>query len=257
VVQLADGLRFIYANEATFDLQPGGITCYLDGMPSKPAEHLLLSSILPAWLEMQGLLAFHASAVADKGRFAAFLGGQGSGKSSLAAGFLQSGLPLLTDDILAVKIEGDRIVGNPGLPEMRLWPESERHFSLGLNGFARLNPGENKGRLRLAESSMDQFCETPLPPGCFYILDRRDPSQGQNRLAIQDLDPKEAAFELMRCSYVPYILLSKIVDISQRLEKIIRLAGSAPVRRLVYPGDYAYLPAVTEALLADLAQLIP
>ncbi len=55
-----------------------------------------------------------------------------SGKSSLAASFMQNGHPLLTGDILPLEQNTDgAFFARPGYPIMRMWPEEALRF-LGL-----------------------------------------------------------------------------------------------------------------------------
>ncbi|MEO8452885.1 MAG: hypothetical protein ABI647_24060 [Gemmatimonadota bacterium] len=60
-----------------------------------------------AILYQRGILPLHASAVLMDGELVAFLAPSGTGKSSLAAGFVADGATLFADDLLAVRLDED------------------------------------------------------------------------------------------------------------------------------------------------------
>ena len=72
-------------------------------------EALLVATALPAVLWMQGAFVLHASAIVPAGqdRALAIAGRSGSGKSRLAAAFLQRGAGLVADDSIAIERIGD------------------------------------------------------------------------------------------------------------------------------------------------------
>ena len=88
----------------------------------------LLGTILCFWLEQRGRRVLHASAVAFGGGALGFIAGGKSGKSSIAAAFMERGFPLLTDDFLALEGESSPLIGYPGYPQMRMWPDQAQHF---------------------------------------------------------------------------------------------------------------------------------
>jgi len=116
-----DVLRF--PGIADFYLWPDRIVCHLvNPVADGQAELYLLGTVLAFWLERQGVAVLHAASIAVAGRAIAFAGSKRSGKSSLAVAFVQAGDPLLTDDLLSLRRRGDRFIGQPGYPQIRLLP---------------------------------------------------------------------------------------------------------------------------------------
>ena len=89
-------------------------------------------------LHQRGALTLHASAVAIDDGIVGFVGYKGAGKSTTAASFFSRGYPLVTDDLLVIELaeNADAVsvnaaYGYPGIPRLRLWPDSVR-ASLGI-----------------------------------------------------------------------------------------------------------------------------
>lgn len=85
----------------------------------------LLGPVLAVLLHQRGQLVLHSSAVAMNGGAVAFLGGQGLGKSTLAAALHARGYGILVDDVLALEVNqrGYPLVF-PGFAQLKLWPET-------------------------------------------------------------------------------------------------------------------------------------
>lgn len=77
-------------------------------------EALLVATALPAVLWLQGRFVLHAAAIVPAGaeRALAIVGASGSGKSWLAAAFLARGARLVADDSLALRCDGDAVLGS-------------------------------------------------------------------------------------------------------------------------------------------------
>ena len=77
-------------------------------------QRFLVGRILPWAAVLRGHEAFHASAVAVRGRAAAFVGATGAGKTSLAVQLVARGADFVTDDVLSLSREGDEIRAHAG-----------------------------------------------------------------------------------------------------------------------------------------------
>ena len=75
-------------------------------------QRLLYAQVLPLAATLQGLELLHASAVVLDGRTIAFSAPQGTGKTSVAAHLVAGGASLLTDDVLALELSNDGLVGS-------------------------------------------------------------------------------------------------------------------------------------------------
>src|SRR5436309_3361605 len=110
-------LRFSRAGE--FCLHSECIDGYLLDGESDLAELRFLGPVMSYWFERRGLPTLHASAVAVSGRAVAFLSRHGGGKSGLAAAMVQTGCPLLADDLVVLEEREESWEVRPAYPEMR------------------------------------------------------------------------------------------------------------------------------------------
>lgn len=81
-------------------------------------------------LHRRGWLVLHGSAVEVDGQAVVLLGQKGAGKSTTAAALLARGHRLLTDDLVAVDVDGQPQCA-PGPTQMKLWPASAEALGLG------------------------------------------------------------------------------------------------------------------------------
>ena len=85
----------------------------------------LLGSAMGMLLHQRGLLPLHANAVVIDDRAYAFLGRSGAGKSTLAAWFHDRGFAVLSDDVCAIRFDGQGgALISAGLPRLRLWRDA-------------------------------------------------------------------------------------------------------------------------------------
>jgi hypothetical protein len=201
-------------------------------------ELRLLGPVLSYWLERLGIPVLHAAAVRTDAGAAGLLAPSGGGKSSLAAALLQAGAPLLTDDILPVEESGGTFLARPGLPQMRMEPDSARHFLGTIDGLAAVSPDDSKLHVPVAA-----FCGTAIPLAGLYLVERRP-----GPLEILPLSRREAVVELVRHSFSPYLVEAVGLQ-PRRLDLFVRLVRQVPVHRLFCPAGFEHLPQAAEALL--------
>ena len=199
----------------------------------------LLGPVLALALHQRGWLMLHASAVAIGGRVAAFLGGSGWGKSTMAAALHQRGHALVADDFVAVPAadqagQAPRVY--PGFPQIKLWPEAAASVGADASQLPRLHPDYEKRAQRLTQG----FAQAALPLAQLYVL-----AEGES-IAVERLDKQAALVELVRHSYAARSLPS--LDPAGHLRQCAALLRQAPLFRLVRPRLLADLPAVAEAV---------
>ncbi len=246
-----DVLRF--TGEADFYLYPDRILCHLLASDAAySVEISLLGIVLSFWLERRRIPMLHTAAVAVDGCAIGFLASNKGGKSSLAATFMQVGYPLLTDDILPIEEGHGGFLGRPGYPSMRFWPEEAQYFLGHYETLARVHPDLAKRRIALSQEGLGRFSDDSLPIACLYIPERRDPALAGTAIEITPYPPVHAVIELVRHSFIAR-LAQGVGWQPRRLETFARLLGQAPLRRLVYPSGFEFLPEVREAILKDRA----
>ncbi len=244
-----------FAGLADFYLWPRDIVCHPVDPVGKPLiEIYLLGTVLAFWLERQDIPALHASAVVAGQYALAFLSNNKGGKSSLAAALMQAGCHLLTDDLLPVELRDGVLFGRPGYPAMRMWPDEAQHFWGDYEHLDLVHPDLDKRRVPVGPDRLGAFCDAPRPLACIYLPQRRDPAQWGAGIDIIPLSLREAIIELVRHSFLPRIVQALGWQ-SSRLDFFARLLKQAPMRRLLYPSGFQYLPAVRQAILDDVERL--
>jgi hypothetical protein len=144
------------------------MTCRQFARASAESFHVyMLGQALSCALINQGIEPFHATAVAVNGAAVAFVGGNGFGKSTLAAAFVRRGFPLVTDDMLVVDEAGGRLLAHPGPPRLKLFPQIARRVLGVTDDLGAMNSETPKRILPLTGSSA---CPAPIPLGAIYIL---------------------------------------------------------------------------------------
>lgn len=240
---------------ADFFLYPERILCRLrDPALAYWVEIYLLGTVLAYWLERSGVLALHASAVVIEDQAVGLLASNGGGKSSLAAGLMQGGYRLLTDDVLAVSHRAGQLLGHPGYPSMRLWPGEAEHFLGHFEGLPRVLPELPKRRLLVGHPGFGAFCNQAQPLRCIYVPERRDPEAWGSRIEIVPLAPAAALIELVQHSFIPRLVAAAGWQ-ARRLDRLAGMVERVSIRRLRYPSGFGYLPEVGEAIVRDLTDL--
>lgn len=130
----------------------------------------LLGIVLAAVLQQRRYYGLHASAIALKEEAAAFIGGKGMGKSTLASMFYSLGKRLITDDLLALEIKRSKTpVVLPGFPQLKIMPEIANNIF-----------GRNPVKLHKLAANVDKygyratkkFSQKPLPLKFVYVLNK-------------------------------------------------------------------------------------
>lgn len=229
-------LRF--PGTADFYMEPGRIQGHLlDPSQRDLMELRLLGPVLSYWLERLGIPMLHAAAVRMDAGAVGFLAHSGGGKSSLAAALLAAGASLLSDDLLPVEEHNGTFLARPGYPQMRMEPDSARHFLGTVEGLALVSPDDTKLHVPVAG-----FCGAAVPLSALYVVERR-PGPPE----ILPLPRRQAVIELVRHSFSPYLVEAAGLQ-PRRLDLFTRLVRQVPVRRLCCPDGLERLPEVAEIL---------
>jgi hypothetical protein len=237
---------------ADFYIQPEQIACHLqDPDFAQLTEIRLLGPVLSYWLERRGIPTLHASAVAVDGQAVAFISHHGGGKSGLAAGMMRAGYPLLTDDILPVEEKDGILLGRPGYPQMRMWPDEGAHFVERFEELPLVHPELSKRRVPVGPGGFGAFHDSALPLAAIFLAARRGPEEAGSGVEILPLSSMEAVIELVRHSFSPHLVEAAGLQ-PARLDLFAHLVKQVPVRRLVYPSGFEHLPRVVEAILGTL-----
>lgn len=213
-------------------------------------EVYLLGNVLAYWCEMSGTPVLHASAVVVDGNAVAFTASTRGGKSSLAAGLMQCGCPLLTEDLLRIRFHADGFRVEPGYPQMRFWPHDAERLLGRSDELDPAHPSSPKRRVPVGPGGFGTFCGESRPLGCLYLPSRGEPGSDERAIEIARVPPRRAIVELIRGMFAPRLV--KAAGWEQlRFELFADLASRIPVRTVRYPYGFEHFPAVLEAILDD------
>lgn len=249
--QLADGSTYLqWPDRFEFLISGNGrqiaANALCSGTPEGFHTHLLGQALSFALIR-QGLDPLHATVVMVDGGGAAFLGYSGYGKSSLAAAFLGAGYRLLTDDLLVLTEHDGTLAAHPGPPRLKLYPAAARRLLPNAHGvpIMRRTP-KLLFRLRGA-----QVANGPASLRAVYVL---SPPGGRRptRVTIRRLSERQACLALIRNTFNSSVLSP--TRLAQQLALSASLATTVPVKSISYPRSFRALPAVRDAILADLAR---
>ncbi len=209
------------------------------------AESLLLGPVLGVAAQQRGETLLHASSVLVDGGVVAFSAPHGMGKSTLAASFIEAGLPLASDDILPLRWTSQGPLAEPYFPRTKLREDSLRT----LRGEAA--PGGepavswfDKQRHRVGDGwGTVALAAAPLRTVVF-LNPSANPRQPIDFSRVTGMD---AVLLLQACVYSPQTLRGPRAV--RALEASTHLANSVPVVRAAYHRDYGVLPDLRRALL--------
>jgi hypothetical protein len=216
------------------------------GVPANSVRHLILDSVIALVLSLRGRAVFHASAIVTPDGACAFAAASGTGKSTLAASFQSLGCQTLTDDCLLVEDDGSSVYGIPSYPGARLRQDSLS--LLGAESKATRPVAHYNTKRRLAAG---RFATERHPLRAIYCLER--PASEHEKLdaprveALLGHDSMLSALRHLFCvdAHDPGLLVRQFKLLESMLARI-------PILRLWIPDDFAALPLVQEAVLADL-----
>jgi hypothetical protein len=231
-----------------FHCWPERIYCHLYGPRHRYLLEVgLFGLVLALWLERRGTRTLHGAAAVVDGRGVAFLADAGAGKTSTAAACVAAGLPMLSDDLLALEERAGAVYARPGYPQFRMWPAQARHFVGSDEGHQQIHPARTKLRVDVG-TGFGSFQVTPVPLRRIYLPHRL--SQADAPVEIEPIRPGRAMTALLRHSFLPI----ETARFGMQAERFAFLAGvlwRVPVRRLGIPQGLDQLPRVVAAIVAD------
>jgi len=246
-------LRFPELADFRVDYRGREIICEApEGLPPATIRHLLLDHVIPRTLSLLGIEALHATAVLTPYGVCAFTGATGVGKSTLAASFHLAGYPVLSDDCLVLSQDDDPILATPAYPGVRLWDDALAALCDGLE--SGLPVAHNSSKLRvLADTRQRSFTRDRMALARIYDLvpaPEEGEEVGVDHEIVEAMSGREAIMSLLT-SVFPFDITDRQV-LARQFEFFDRVASRVPVRRLHVPEGFSSLPAVRDAIFADL-----
>ena len=176
-----------------------------------------LGPVLGLLLRLRGTVCLHASAVSIKERGVVFVGPEGTGKSTTAAGFAQRGHGVLSDDIVALVEREERFHVVPAYPSVNLWPDAVKMLYGAPNALPLIATDWDKRFLALGKEGTSRFEGRQLPIGAIYLFD--DPVATSDE-CFKSVSKKDALLMLVANTYA-----TNFLDAKQRAEEFAVLAG--------------------------------
>jgi hypothetical protein len=221
----------------------GVIGAPIGSCPAETLAQLFLDQVLPLVLHLFGRFSFHASSVAVGGQdLVAFLGQSGAGKSTLASSLTGAATDLLfSDDCLTVEVGEAGVIAHPSYASTRLWPESASALFADHDALPLASPRTSKLRAPLAAAA------APMPLARMYLIEAAESAP-----VIMPLPRRDALVRLTAHLY--RLDPGDRARLAGELDLLEKVVSRVPVARLAYRRSYRDLPAVREAILADLTR---
>jgi hypothetical protein len=237
----------IFPDLAVFTIHPdkARIRVYA-GTDGATLSHLLLDQVLPRLLAWSGEIVIHAGAIVSDGFCAAFVGESGHGKSSMTAGFIQSGAQLLSDDAVHLCLAPDGVSAAGLYPSLRLWPHALDGLCVANSQTSEMAHYSTKRRVDISETTAITH------PHKVNALFQLDMGKADSDISITPLSQREVMMALIAGSF--------------RLDPTAQPQGQAFFKqidliknritgyRLCYPRGYERLPAVRAAIHAHMKE---
>ncbi|HEV8722568.1 MAG TPA: serine kinase [Candidatus Binatia bacterium] len=240
--------RYCFAGIGRF-LARGGQEVTVDALPGTDERALrlcLLGPVLALILHQRRQLILHASAVSVGGKAVVFLGGQGWGKSTIAAALHLRGHEMLADDVTTIHMDSACPMVLPAFPQFKLWPDSVRALGKMPDCLPLLHSAINKRAYRIRWG----FAQNSLPLKYIYVL-----AEGR-KAVIERLDSRESFVELMRHSYVVRFgrKLLQGQEIATHFNQCARLVRHTCLYRFRRPAALSLLHEHANMLIKELSR---
>lgn len=196
----------------------------IDQEPNIDAKILspcILGSAMSVLLQQRGFLVLHASCVVINNSAVAFLGNSGEGKSTICSAFHTCGHKILTDDVMAVRIEQDGIWVVPSIPEIKLRSDSAALMNYREGTLSPIHPLTKK----VVHQIQSGFLTQPVPLKQIYVLAKGEQNQ------IQPLSSQNAFIELVRHTRAVKTLRSQALE-QAHFQKCVTLAQNVNISKL-------------------------
>jgi hypothetical protein len=211
-------------------------------------EIVLVGLGMAFWLERSGTAVLHGSAIALDRRAVAFVAAGGTGKSSLATHLTMNGDRLVTEDLLRLSWRDGVPFAEPGVAQVRLWPEVAAKVVDDWQRLEQPHPGFSKRKLFIGDGGLGVFAPEPVRLHRIYVLQRT--TRPDYPPTVLPLSSADGLAELLTHSYLPQIA-ERFGWQPRRLPQLARILAASPVAILRYRGGIDQVSDIREAILAD------
>lgn len=193
----------------------------------------------------RGMFPLHGSSVAFGSGVVAFTGPSGAGKTSMTAGLVLRGRPLVSDDLCLLRPTGDGYVSGRGAPEIRLLRDAAD--ALGWNQADSIGYLPERDKFAFVHRQAE---DTDLPIRAVVELAFGDGPPRLERLdGVAPLCVLVASIRLRMG--LPLLPPSQRMTAFQRVSAMARVI---PVYRFTRPRDYAQFAAGADLLIREFGE---
>jgi hypothetical protein len=205
----------------------------------------LLGPVLGLVLRLRGVTCLHASAVSFGKFVVAFVGSEGAGKSTTAAGLSQQGFPVVSDDVVALTEMHGSFYVHPAYPYLCLWPESVEMIYGSADALPRFSRNYEKRCLSLKSRAL-KFEARALPLKAIYILGER-----RSHLApkIEAISAQRSILALVANTFATNVLETEMR--AKEFSTLGRLLPKVRIREVLPHQDLMRLPELCRLIRED------
>ncbi len=203
---------------------------------------LILMQGMGIILYQRGYLVLHGSAVQMKNEAVAFLGQRGNGKSTITIALNNKGYPIISDDVLPIKLLKNSIpLVFPSLPKVKLYSDVIEYLSEDYyNCYEKIHPDFDK----YFYNTNTSFKWDSAPLKTIYIIEK----SGRNE--IQSLRPQEKLISLVKNTYSKPLFGS--IEKIHNLEQCKHLFEKVRIKRLNVFHSFKKLEQLIEIVENDI-----
>ncbi|MEP5152131.1 hypothetical protein [Planktotalea sp.] len=199
----------------------------------------LLGSGLGTILAQRDFLVLHGNAVEIDGCGMVCVGPSGAGKSTTAAGLMQRGFRVISDDVCAIDAQGQIV---PGIPYFKLWQDAASGLNIETTGLSRVHPQLEKYRVAMA----DAFCADPVDVRMIFVLAR----SGSQDFTCETLTG-HAKFTALRANTYRLEHVEGMGLAERHFQQLHRLSQRITVKRIGRPVSGFHLDQLLDFLLTQ------
>lgn len=197
----------------------------------------VLNEAMGMILFQRGYFLLHASAIQLEQEAVVFMGEPGMGKSTLVASFANAGIPILSDDLVVIKLDAQN---NPmlisGPPRIKIWSSTVEELGMSFDHLLPLYEGSKKMLWNLEDNETSEI----LPLRHLYQLIMLEDDEGNNQSSFINLKGFAAIQALFSHSSIPSYFLTddkrqkRTIDCMRILEKV-------PITNIIRPKNFSLI----------------
>lgn len=240
----AQGAFFVIPHAADFLISNQTVSVWVEN--DLALIPYFLGRVLGLWLETQKMPVLHGACLKVSDHAIGLLGQSGMGKSTMAAAMLNQSSQLLSDDLIPLVNDDGDLTVFPGIPQMRVWPDTGCLFFENFAELPRVHPAYEKRKAQPEDVAKLRLATQAAKMRVFVVLVRKNHMDGSG-FELKRLLGAQAMLQLIANSYNVEALEALGLQ-AARLKILAKIAAEIPVWELTYKSDYQSLPHIAQTL---------